>query len=44
MLHKKFNTMIVGNDLPDVIWMDRGSDVDKLREAGMLVPLDDYIG
>ncbi|MEK3889207.1 extracellular solute-binding protein [Bacillus sp. FSL K6-3431] len=40
---QKFNTMIVANDLPDVIWMDRGPDVEKLREADMLVPLDDYI-
>ncbi|MBS4176134.1 extracellular solute-binding protein [Lederbergia citrea] len=40
---QKFNTMIVANDLPDVIWMDRGPDVDKLREADMLVPLDEYI-
>lgn len=40
---QKLNTMIVGNDLPDVIWMDRGPDVEKLRENGMLVPLDDFI-
>jgi len=40
---QKFNTMIVSNELPDVIWMDRGPDVEKLREAGMLVPLDEYI-
>lgn len=40
---QKLNTMIASGDLPDVIWMDRGSDVEKLRAAGMLVPLDDYI-
>ncbi|MBS4220781.1 extracellular solute-binding protein [Bacillus sp. FJAT-49711] len=40
---QKFNTMIVSNELPDVIWMDRGPDVDKLRDAGMLVALDEYI-
>ena len=40
---QKMNTMIVSNDLPDVIWLDRGPDVDKLREAGMLVPFDDYL-
>ncbi len=40
---QKMNTMIVANDLPDVIWLDRGPDVDKLREAGMLVPFDDYL-
>ena len=35
--------MIVSNELPDVIWLDRGPDVDRLREAGMLVPLDEYV-
>lgn len=40
---QKFNTMIASNEMPDVIWMERGSDVEKLREAGMLVPFDDYL-
>ncbi|MBO0991972.1 extracellular solute-binding protein [Bacillus sp. SD088] len=40
---QKFNTMIVGNDLPDVIMLDRNADLDRLREADMLVPLDEYI-
>lgn len=40
---QKLNTMIASKDLPDVIWMDRSSDVEKLRAADMLVPLDDYI-
>ncbi|MCK9859167.1 extracellular solute-binding protein [Paenibacillus sp. ATY16] len=40
---QKLNTMIASGDLPDVIWMDRGADVEKLREAGMLVPFDDYL-
>jgi len=40
---QKFNTMIVGNELPDVIWLDRNADLDRLREADMLVPLDEYI-
>ncbi len=40
---QKFNTMIASNDLPDVMWMDRGADVEKLRAAGMLVPFDDYL-
>ncbi|TVX95461.1 extracellular solute-binding protein [Cohnella terricola] len=39
----KFNTMIVSSDLPDVIWMDRGPDVEKLRAADLLVPFDDYL-
>ncbi|MCJ8010121.1 extracellular solute-binding protein, partial [Lederbergia wuyishanensis] len=33
----------VGNELPDVIWLDRNADLDRLREADMLVPLDEYI-
>ncbi|RJX37874.1 extracellular solute-binding protein [Paenibacillus pinisoli] len=37
-------TMIVGNKLPDVIWMDRfHQDFDRLYQAGQLVPLDDYL-
>jgi ABC-type glycerol-3-phosphate transport system substrate-binding protein len=35
--------MIAGDDLPDFIWLDRGSDVERLREAGALVPFDDYL-
>jgi len=40
---QKLNTMIADGKLPDVIWGDRGANVERLREAGMLVPLDDYI-
>ncbi|MBS4220780.1 extracellular solute-binding protein [Bacillus sp. FJAT-49711] len=40
---QKFNTMIVGNDLPDVMWLDRNADLDRLRNNDMLVPLDEYI-
>ncbi|CAI6069736.1 extracellular solute-binding protein [Cohnella sp. JJ-181] len=40
---QKLSTMIVSNELPDVIWMERGADVEKLREAGMLVAFDDYL-
>ncbi|MGF7033182.1 ABC-type glycerol-3-phosphate transport system substrate-binding protein [Paenibacillus mucilaginosus] len=40
---QKLNTMIASSELPDVIWTDRGSDVEKLREAGMLVAYDEYI-
>ncbi|MEC0109998.1 extracellular solute-binding protein [Paenibacillus taichungensis] len=39
----KLSTMIVAGELPDVIWMDRGADVEKLRSEGMLVPFDDYL-
>ncbi|TJY41108.1 extracellular solute-binding protein [Cohnella pontilimi] len=39
----KYNTMIASNDLPDVMWMERGPDVEKLRQADMLVPFDDYL-
>jgi ABC-type sugar transport system, periplasmic component len=40
---QKLSTMIASNELPDVIWLDRGADVERLREMGMLVPFDDYI-
>lgn len=40
---QKLNTMIASGTLPDVIWMDRGADVEKLRAADMLVPFDDYL-
>jgi ABC-type glycerol-3-phosphate transport system substrate-binding protein len=39
----KYNMMIASNELPDVMWMERGPDVEKLREADMLVPLDGYL-
>ncbi|MBB6634280.1 extracellular solute-binding protein [Cohnella thailandensis] len=40
---QKLSTMIVSGELPDVIWTERGADVEKLRAAGMLVPYDDYL-
>lgn len=40
---QKLSAMIVGDDLPDFIWTDKGTDVERLREAGKLVALDDYI-
>ncbi|WP_127491500.1 extracellular solute-binding protein [Paenibacillus glycanilyticus] len=39
---QKFSTMLATDDLTDVILLDRGPDVEKLRQAGKLVPLDDY--
>ncbi|MFF2889714.1 extracellular solute-binding protein [Paenibacillus sp. NPDC057967] len=39
----KLSTMIVSGELPDVMWMERGADVEKLRAEGMLVPFDDYL-
>ncbi|MFF2091137.1 extracellular solute-binding protein [Paenibacillus sp. NPDC058174] len=39
----KLSTMIVSKQLPDVIWMERGPDVEKLRSEGMLVAFDDYL-
>ncbi|WP_138493370.1 extracellular solute-binding protein [Paenibacillus pinistramenti] len=39
---EKLNTMIVSGDLPDVIFTDRGSTVERLVQAGQLVALDDY--
>ncbi|WP_080832080.1 extracellular solute-binding protein [Cohnella massiliensis] len=40
---QKLSTMIVSGELPDVIWTERGADVEKLRAAGMLVPFDEYL-
>lgn len=40
---QKLNTMLASKELPDVVWMDRGADVEMLRQADMLVPFDDYL-
>lgn len=40
---QKFNTMVASDELPDVIFMDRGPYVEKLRAAGKLVALDPYL-
>jgi ABC-type glycerol-3-phosphate transport system substrate-binding protein len=40
---QKFNTMLASDQLPDVIFTDRGPDVERLRRAGKLVPLDPYL-
>jgi len=40
---QKLNTMIASGELPDIVWGERGADVERMREAGLLVPLDDYI-
>lgn len=40
---QKLSTMIASDDLPDVMWMDRGVDVERLRQANLLVPFDDYL-
>lgn len=40
---QKLSTMIVSNDLPDAMILDRGANVEKLRQAGLLVPFDDWI-
>src|SRR5699024_8499682 len=40
---QKLSSMIVANDFPDFIWTDKGADVERLREAGKLVALDDYM-
>ncbi|MGG1636818.1 extracellular solute-binding protein [Paenibacillus sp. NRS-1760] len=39
---EKLNTMIVSDDLPDVIFTDRGATVDRLVQARKLVALDEY--
>jgi len=40
---QKLQKMIAGKKLPDIIWGQRDSDLERLRQAGLLVPLDDYI-
>lgn len=40
---QKLQKMVAGKKLPDIIWGDRDSELELLRKAGLLVPLDDYI-
>lgn len=40
---QKLNAMIVSDQLPDVLVMDRGKDVERLQKAGKLVALDSYL-
>ncbi|WP_337098918.1 extracellular solute-binding protein [Paenibacillus sp. YIM B09110] len=40
---QKFTTMLASKKLPDVVWLDRGPDVEKLVKAGLVVPLDSYL-
>lgn len=40
---QKLQQMIASNSLPDVIWGDRDSDFERMKKAGLLVPLNDYI-
>ncbi|RKN86187.1 extracellular solute-binding protein [Paenibacillus ginsengarvi] len=40
---QKLNTMIASGELPDVIFTERGADVERLRKAGKLVALDPYV-
>jgi putative aldouronate transport system substrate-binding protein len=41
---EKLNLMLASGDLPDIILMDRGSDlVNKYIQAGSLIPLNDLI-
>lgn len=39
----KLNTMIATNSLPDVLMLDRGADVERLQQAGVLVSLDEFV-
>lgn len=39
----KLNTMIASDTLPDVMMIDRGGDVERLRAGGQLVALDEYL-
>ncbi|MEK0314366.1 ABC transporter substrate-binding protein [Cohnella sp. 56] len=41
---QKLTTMMSTKELPDVIWLDRGSaEYEMLRKGGMLVALDEYM-
>jgi putative aldouronate transport system substrate-binding protein len=41
---EKLNLMLASNDLPDIVLMDRGSDiVNKYIAAGAIIPLNDLI-
>lgn len=40
---QRLSTLIAGQDLPDFIWTDKGADVERLRQGGVLVPFDDYL-
>lgn len=40
---QRMSTMLVSGEYPDVMVVDRGAQVERLREAGALVPLDDYL-
>ncbi|MEK3901156.1 hypothetical protein [Paenibacillus sp. FSL R7-0179] len=40
---QKLNAMIVSDQLPDVLVMDRGKEVERLQKAGELVALDPYL-
>ncbi|MBW7457129.1 extracellular solute-binding protein, partial [Paenibacillus sepulcri] len=41
---EKLNLMLASNDLPDIVLLDRGSDiVNKYIAAGAIIPLDDLI-
>lgn len=40
---QKLNAMIVSNQLPDVIVMERGKDVERLQKADKLVAIDPYL-
>lgn len=40
---QRLNTMMVSDDYPDVMWMDRGQNVERLADAGRLVALDPWL-
>ncbi|MBW4080988.1 extracellular solute-binding protein [Paenibacillus sp. S150] len=40
---QKLNAMIVSGQLPDVLVMDRGKDVERLQKAGKLAAIDPYL-
>ena len=40
---QKLQKMITSKQLPDVVWGDRDFDLQRMREEGLFVPLDEYI-
>jgi putative aldouronate transport system substrate-binding protein len=40
---QKLNTIIVSNEYPDLISLDRSADLEKLVQAGVLQPIDEYL-
>ncbi|RKP54349.1 extracellular solute-binding protein [Cohnella endophytica] len=40
---QKFSTMVASDNYPNIMLLERGSNIEKLRQAGKLFALDDYL-